>query len=460
MMAGMFITLLFLLGLSVCSATITVKIPQKSYKIARGDNVTIPCGFTPQPDTSTMTIMWTATPNNPGDPVLSILTYFYPSKSIRVFKNYKGRAGLTVDITKGQADLQLYGLTNTDTRVYECTVQSVDDDGDSPSDTTNLIVLVAPSIPKCTVQGKTEYFQDITFNCSSEEGTPTPTYKWQIYDVNNMARPNPPKATDLNGVLSLYNISKDASGYYVCTSSNEIRSAKCNLTVAVMPPSMNMASTSVMIGAAAGVLLLFVIFIIICCYCRRRKDKNEEYAMGAPEGEEFTDHDPDEKDKPVDYKEERTVKSADRQDPPDDRSERSYDRRSDYNDRRDRRDNYDDRRDRYDDRNDDRRDQNDDRRDRYDDRRDRYDDRRDRYDDRRDRYDDRRDRYDDRRDQYDDRRDRYDDRSDRYNDRHDRYDDRRDRNDDRYNSDNYSEPYDSRSRPPSLPPNKPKDPKN
>lgn len=135
-----------------------------------------------------------------------------------------------------------------------------------------------------------------------------------------------------------------------------------------------------------------------------------------PEGGEFTDKDPEGKgdgpDEHVSYEEERRVKSADRRDPQDDRSERSYDRRSDYTDRRD---DPSDRRERY----------------------------------------DRDDRYDDRRDRYDDRRDRHSDRNDRYDDRRDRYDDRRDRDDD---SDHYSERYDSRDRPPSVPPNKPNKP--
>ncbi|KAL0204470.1 hypothetical protein M9458_002488, partial [Cirrhinus mrigala] len=270
------------------------------------------------------------------------------------------------------------------------------------------------------VDGKAEYFQDIKLTCSSAEGTPTPIY-------NNVPRQPPPKATEQNGVLSLFNISIDTSGFYVCTSSNEIRSATCNLTLAVMPPSMTLSTAATAGIIAVGAAALLLVGIAIFCCCRRRRDKEEEYAMGYvretfrtpvarcghkdPEGRE------DHHDEPVKYEEERRVKSADRRDPQDDRSERSYDRRSDYDDRRDDRS---DRRERYD-------------------RDDRYDDRRDRHDDRRDRYDDRRDRYDDRRDRYDDRRDRYDD---------------------RYDSDRYSDRYDSRDRPPSVPPNKPKEPRN
>lgn len=55
---------------------------------------------------------------------------------------------------------------------------------------------VAPSKPICAVQGKAEFYQNISLTCRSEEGTPLPTYKWQSYDVSNNLRPNPAKSTD------------------------------------------------------------------------------------------------------------------------------------------------------------------------------------------------------------------------------------------------------------------------
>ncbi|XP_051756428.1 glycoprotein A33 (transmembrane), paralog a isoform X1 [Ctenopharyngodon idella] len=419
---GIFGICLLFSGVQVSSSALTVDIPQKVYKIASGDDVTIPCKFLPQGASAQVQVTWTAAPDVPGDPAITIVTYFGPT-SIKVPTKYKGRVNLLHDIPNGKADLQLLKVTSKDTRSYECKVEVMNNEEDGVSDTANLIVLVAPSPPICKIEGVSEYYQNINLTCRSEEGTPTPTYKWQRYDTTNIARPNPPKTTDINGVLSLYNITVETSGFFICTSTNEIKSATCNLTLAVMPPSMSMASIGGIVGAIVAVALIFGI-IIICCYCCRKKEKAEEYRMGTPEGGEFTDKDPEGKgdgqDEHVSYEEERRVKSADRRDPQDDRSERSYDRRSDYTDRRD---DHSDRRERY---------------------------------DRDDRYDDRRDRYDDRRDRYDDRKDRYSDRNDRYDDRRDRYDDRRDRDDD---SDHYSERYDSRDRPPSVPPNKPKDPR-
>ncbi|XP_067298998.1 glycoprotein A33 (transmembrane), paralog a [Pseudorasbora parva] len=428
-MLGIFGIGLLFSGVQVTSSVLTVDIPQRVYKIARDDTVTIPCKFTPQTSpTAQVRVTWKAAPDKPEDPVISIVTYNGPT-SIKVQSKYRGRATFIHDIPNGKADLQLQKVTSTDTRSYECNVEDVNNEEDAVSDTASLIVLVAPTPPVCKIEGVAEYFQDIKLTCHSAEGTPAPTYKWQSYTTANVPRPNPNKATDLNGVLSLFNVTMETSGFYICTSANEIRSETCNLTLAVMPPSMSMASIGGIVGAAVGVVVLFGA-IILCCYCCRRKEKPEEYAMGTPEGEEFTDKEPEGKDyQRVTYEEERSVKSAaDRRDPPDDRSERSYDRRSDYTDRRDDPKERRERDDRYDDR--------------YDDRRD------DRYSDR---YDDRRsDRYDDR---YDDRRD---DRRGRVDDRRGRVDDRRGRDDDNYESDRYSE---RSERPPMLPPNKPRDPR-
>ncbi|XP_036400625.1 glycoprotein A33 (transmembrane), paralog a [Megalops cyprinoides] len=288
---------------------------------------------------------------------------------------------------------------------FECDVKIPGDDEGKTLATTRLVVLVAPSKPMCKIQGTAEYGQNINLTCVSAEGSPQPTYSWQRHNVQNIPQPLPAKATDKNGLLSLYNVSMETSGYYICTSRNKIRSEICNLTLTVMPPSMNIGSTAGIIGGSVAALL--VLLIVIYCCCCRKKEQPEEY--GVPEEVAFTDKEPIQK----------------QGDPRDDRSERSYDRRDRREEGSEVNGSTIDRRERYDDRGSD------------------YSDRRDRYDDRRDRYDDRRDRYDDRRDDYDDHRERYDDRRDRYDDRRDDYDDR-------------SERYDDRDRPPSVPPNKPK----
>ncbi|KAK7166828.1 hypothetical protein R3I93_006565 [Phoxinus phoxinus] len=254
-------------GVRVTSSAMSVTITDKQYKIARGDDVVIPCAFTPQPADESVQITWTAAPDVAGDPVIKILSFNSPTQynpnpnPLKVQTNYKGRANLKQDIAAGKADLLLLKVTSADTRRYECGVENVDNEEDGMSDMTSLIVLVAPSTPVCKVEGTLEYSQDVRLSCRSEEGTPAPVYKWQRCDTNNRSQPNPENTTDLNGVLSLYNITKETSGFFTCTSTNEIRSASCNLILAVMPPSKSMAS----VDGIAGAVVAVAVFIGVIC---------------------------------------------------------------------------------------------------------------------------------------------------------------------------------------------------
>ncbi|KAI5629541.1 cell surface A33 antigen, partial [Silurus asotus] len=419
-------------------SSLNVDIPNSKYEFARGGDAVIPCFFKPlKPTNPSIIITWTAHADNSEDADLDILTYYHFSSTtpqLDINEDYNKRASFLPDIPNGWANLSLTSLTSKDSRVFQCEVKIPSDTQGKQADTTSLVVLVAPSKPICTIQGTAEFYQNINLTCVSMEGTPTPIYKWQRYDVSNNPKDYPPKATDVNGVLSLYNISADTSGYYVCTSSNKIRSETCNLTLSVMPYSMKLGSTAGIIGGCAAGLIILIV-VACCCYHRRKKGKHVEYPMGSQEHVEYTDVDPQK----IEMREERHVEGkADMRDEREEGSE-PYDDRRDRDKLQSRPDNRQYDPERYDDR----------RSDRYDDRRsDRYDDRHsDRNDDQRsDRYDDRRgDRYDDRRSDYDDRRSDYDDRrSDRYDDRRgDRYDDRR------------RDRLDDRSRPPIVPANKP-----
>lgn len=122
-----------------------------------------------------------------------------------------------------------------------------------------------------------------------------------------------------DGVLSLFNVSRDTSGYYICTSTNMIRSAKCNLTLSVMPcecfeqsfyftelftaateisllglilvmltsclppiiynlfaATMNIGATAGIIGGCVAGVAVLVLTIYCCCKDKRQP---EEFAM-------------------------------------------------------------------------------------------------------------------------------------------------------------------------------------
>ncbi|XP_077941068.1 cell surface A33 antigen-like [Gasterosteus aculeatus] len=395
---------------------LNVNIPKELYEVARGDNTTLPCKFIPQnPGTPQLVIItWYGEGVNTDPDETIIVTYYSVGDIIDVKPLYEGRVSLDVDIKTGKADLKLSSVTLDDNKEFKCQVQIPNDDEGKLADTTRLVVLVAPSTPVCAIKGNAEYGENINLTCLSAEGSPAPVYTWKSLDVLNNPRKPDSRTTDKGGIMSLYNISKETSGYYICTSTNKIRSATCNITLAVMPPSMKIGSTAGIVGGVAALLIVVIIGICCCCYCRKKKlkeEEEEEYAMGVREEEHgdqkparngVTQIDDGQEDDRVhdDSSLRRPFVSTERHE---ERSERDYDdRRSEYDDRRSE----------------------------YDDRRSDYTDRRSDYDDRRDRPGNRNERYDDRRYDDDDRRRRYDDdRKDRRvkhdDDRHDeRYDDR------------------------------------
>ncbi|XP_076119808.1 uncharacterized protein gpa33b [Alosa pseudoharengus] len=428
------------------------------------------------PNSPTVIISWTADADDPTEPQISIGTFYHPGNQLDINTEYEGRVTMTNDVAAGISSLSFSHVTMQENRVFQCAVKIPKDNDGQPAAATRLVVLVAPSVPVCNVQGTAEYGHNINLTCKSAEGSPPPTYKWERFDTRSIPQPFPPRTTESNGVLSLFNVSRETSGYYKCTSTNKIRSVSYNMTLSVMPPSMNIGSTAGIIGGCAAGLVVLLI-VVYCCCCRKKKNA-PDHEMG--DAVEFHDKPPLETENESDgirYEESRedTIKQrtgylvedrSDRFDNHnsdtdgrqggnryDDRYEGSHSRSRDRLDRQedsrsrssDRLDRYDDTRsrssdrlDRYDDgrsRSSDRLDRYDDGRSRSNDRLDRYDDSRsrskehlDRYDDSRSRSNDRLDRYEGRRDHYDDRSGRYEDRrdySDRYEDNHTRYDDRR-----------------------------------
>ncbi|XP_077375450.1 glycoprotein A33 (transmembrane), paralog a [Festucalex cinctus] len=439
------ITLLYLMSVDV--GALQVSITEEQYEYARGDNVTLPCTFQSDIAKPPQVIVTWFVEGLEADADERVLGTYYSVGSLHDIKEaHRGRVTMDVKmdtgLTAGKVNLQLSSITLEDNKEFECRVQIPGDTEGTLFDTVRLVVLVAPSTPICKIQGKATYGQNINLTCYSEEGSPPPKYEWTSLDVRKAPRMQDPRTTNKGGILSLFNISKETSGYYTCTSSNKIRAASCNITLTVMPPSMNIGSTA---GIIAGVVaaLIILIVVIYCCCCRKKKE-DEAYAMGVREEgppDKALDRNGAERsaDRRIDDEDESTVRAPLREDRGD-----PDDRRSDYDHRRD----PDDRRSDYDNRRD------------YDDRRSDYSDRRSDYDDRRSDYTDRRSDYSDVRDKYEDRRERYDeddrrgDPRDRYNER---YDDDNERNrDGRYRDDDrYDEPYDARDRPP-VPADKPR----
>ncbi|KAK9537795.1 hypothetical protein VZT92_005376 [Zoarces viviparus] len=428
-----------------CCWSLQVSISEKGYEVARGGDITLTCSFIPaRPVTNALVLTWEGYPDNTGEPMLLVATYFI-NNPIDIAPNYEGRAFMEVDLDRQVSTLRLTKVNMQDNRSYQCSVMIPNDDEGTTSATTSLLVLVPPSKPICMIQGEAAYWHNITLTCMSDEGSPTPLYEWTGYSVENVRRQFPPKTTEKDGALSLFNISRDTSGFYICTSTNRIGSNSCNFTLAVTPGSMNAGSTAAIIGGVlAGLVLLG---ILIFCYCKK-KGKKDKYAEGVPKeaafydrdapeaGEQYSDDKLNSETKAVDQHEDKDVvprnnyvvssKLEDDQHSYNSGKEKNDGKGSDvdsqrYKDsqhdhRRGSRDNLDDERDRYGGS-----------RDRLDEKRDAHRGSRDHLDDQRDAHRGSRDRLDDQRDAYRGSRDRLDDQRDAHRGSRDRLDERRDR---------------------------------
>uniref|UniRef100_A0A8C5LKZ0 Glycoprotein A33 n=1 Tax=Leptobrachium leishanense TaxID=445787 RepID=A0A8C5LKZ0_9ANUR len=262
---------------SVCA--ITVQTPKKFVEAARGASTTLPCSYqTTVVDKAGSNVIWKKLPDQ--DEVVSA---FYGSINT-TGSSYEGRVAFTGNVYGSDATITINQLTMADNGTYQCEVTIPSDRKGTPFAKMDLVVLVAPSKPNCAIDGTAEYGQVIKLTCSSNEGSPVPTYAWKSYTPQDALRPLPLTAVTEGGELTLKNISMDTSGFFICTSTNRVGSDFCNLTLAVMPPSMNIALYAGAIGGSvAGIVVIGI--IAYCCCCRDREDK-EDYEMAEREDEE------------------------------------------------------------------------------------------------------------------------------------------------------------------------------
>ncbi|CAB1436722.1 unnamed protein product [Pleuronectes platessa] len=280
--------LFLILTVLPCCRSLEVSIPEPEYMVARGGDVALTCSFIPaRTDFNTIVLRWDVDPEEINAPMESVATYFV-NNPIDIAPAFEGRATLEVDLQNRVSTLTLKKVTIRDSRRFQCNVLIPNDDEGNTAASTSLLVLVPPSPPVCSINGRAEYWNDISLTCSSEEGSPQPVYEWKSFDVRNAPRAFPPKTTEKDGVLSLFNISRETSGIFTCTSTNRVGTASCNFTLAVTPGGMSEGSVA---GIAVGVLAGFLVLGIVVFCCWRKKGKKDKYAEGAPAGVEFYDRD-------------------------------------------------------------------------------------------------------------------------------------------------------------------------
>ncbi|KAM4904619.1 cell surface A33 antigen [Sylvia borin] len=260
------------LGLFIFSAilvsahALTVEVPARQIKVARGSNATLSCNFnTDKAVDRGDLLVWRKISSR-----VDIVSRYFDG-FVQYGEGYERRIHFSGAVDSGDISITITAVTMEDNGTYACSVRLRND---FPAQTAllDLLVLVAPSKPECNVLGTPQYGQTINLTCVSHEGSPAPKYTWKSFSVQNEPRVLPHAEGQQ---ITLKNISADTSGFYICTSTNDVGTNFCNMTVSVVPPSMNIALYAGIIGGVVAAIVVIGI-ISYCCCCRDSKDTDYE----------------------------------------------------------------------------------------------------------------------------------------------------------------------------------------
>ncbi|XP_062872630.1 immunoglobulin superfamily member 11 [Trichomycterus rosablanca] len=272
---NLWIAWLALFCTEVCVRSLEVTVSQSSIQVARGQAAVLPCTFTTSAALNNLYIIWMVTPlSNANQPEQVII--YQGGQVFSLANRMNGRVGFVSTMPSTSASIFINNTQLADTGTYQCLVNNLPDRGGRNIGVIGLTVLVPPSLPVCRIQGPLDVGSDITLLCGSEEGTPTPTYSWEKLD----AMPRLPLGAmqdQMQGTVSLRNISVGMSGMYQCTASNAIGTSTCQINlqvVAPQPQSVGLIAGTVVSGVLAVVIFTLLVFVTL--FYLRNKNRYED----------------------------------------------------------------------------------------------------------------------------------------------------------------------------------------
>ncbi|XP_051004300.1 cell surface A33 antigen [Acomys russatus] len=260
----------------VAADALNVGTTQDVLRAARGRSVTLPCTYSTNAPDREGFIQWDKLLRSQTE---RVVTWNFISKKYIYGNRYENRVKVSNDAELSNASITIDQLTMDDNGTYECSISILSDQDVTGKSRVRLLVLVPPSKPDCSIEGEMVLGSNIQLTCRSAEGSPSPQYSWKSYNAQNQERP---LSQPVSGhPLLLKNVSTDMAGYYICTSSNDVGTESCNITVAPRPPSMNIALYA---GIAGGTFVALIIIgvTVYCCCCREKGDKDQDMDGARP----------------------------------------------------------------------------------------------------------------------------------------------------------------------------------
>ncbi|KAM4690330.1 coxsackievirus and adenovirus receptor homolog [Rhinophrynus dorsalis] len=256
-------------------SSISIKEPSTEtiYK-AKGDSVQLFCSYTVEAsETGSLDIEWSRM--NPDSTALDkvILTYMDNAIIPQAPPELMRRLSFTsTDPSQGDASITISYLEVSDAATYQCKVKK---NPGVASRKATVIVQVAPSKPRCWVDGEQTQGHDVTLKCKPDEGSSPLSYKWdKIAGPANPASP-PLNMASINGDLFIKNLSQAYTGAYQCTVMNPVGSSQCVVDLSASTVNRAGVIAGAVIGAILLLLLLLLLLWCIFCCCNRRRYEKE-----------------------------------------------------------------------------------------------------------------------------------------------------------------------------------------
>ncbi|XP_028623326.1 V-set and immunoglobulin domain-containing protein 1 isoform X3 [Grammomys surdaster] len=170
-----------------------------------------------------------------------------------------------------------------DSGIYICDVNNPPDFVGKNQGILDVTVLVKPSKPFCTIQGRPEAGYPISLSCLSAFGTPSPVYYWYRIEGNTIV-PVKESFNSATGVLAIGNLTNFEQGYYQCTAINSLGNSSCEIDLTSSHPEVG-----IIIGALVGALTGVAIIICVVYFARNKvKSKQKKKLNSSTELEPMT----------------------------------------------------------------------------------------------------------------------------------------------------------------------------
>uniref|UniRef100_A0A8C0ZWW0 V-set and immunoglobulin domain-containing protein 1 n=2 Tax=Castor canadensis TaxID=51338 RepID=A0A8C0ZWW0_CASCN len=244
---------------------VQVTIPDSFVNVTVGSNVTLVCIYTTTVTSlDKLSIQWSFFHQKEMEPV-SI--YYSEGGQASAIGKFKDR--IVASTNPGNASITISHMQPADSGMYICDVNNPPDFVGKNQGIINVTVLVKPSKPFCSIQGRPETGHPISLSCFSAHGTPSPVYYWYKLEGRNTV-PVKESFNSVTGIFAIGNLTNFEQGYYQCTAINSLGNSSCEIDLTSSHPE-----AGIIVGALVGTLIGASIIVSVVFFARNKAKAKE-----------------------------------------------------------------------------------------------------------------------------------------------------------------------------------------